>query len=145
MPRGRKTICTPERIERIANDVSAGNYAQVAARANGISIGSYFAWLKRAEEALAAAGEDGEVAEGEKIYVEFLEAIKQAEAEAERNAVAHIQKAAPDNWPAAMTYLERRFSSRWARGERRDHNAGEGRPIEISVRVTGDVDEGATG
>jgi len=145
VPIGRKTICTPDRIKRIAEVVRAGNYAQVAARASGICPGTYFGWMKKGEDAIKAAGDGGQIPENKQPYVDFFHAIKDAEAEAELAAVANVQLAGETDWKASMTFLERRFSQRWARLERREHSTGEGEAINVSVTVTGDVDEGATG
>lgn len=99
----RKTLCTPERIKRIADYIRAGNYAEVASRVGGISEATYYNWLKRGEA-------------GEKPYVEFLEAVKEAEAEAEARNIALIQRAAQNGtWQAAAWYLERKHGKRWRR------------------------------
>jgi hypothetical protein len=48
-------------------------------------------------------------------YRAFRDAVKSAESEAEVRAVAIIQRHMGTNWQAAMTYLERKYPSRWGR------------------------------
>ena len=103
---GRKTKLTPETQERIVSAIRAGNYANVAAEYAGIGETTFYRWLQEGSEA-----EDG-------IYRDFREAVKTAEREAEVRAVAMVQKAMPDNWTAAMTYLERKHPGRWGRRDR---------------------------
>jgi len=99
----RKTLCTPERTKRISDFIRAGNYAEVACRVGGISEATYYNWLKRGDS-------------GESPYTEFLEAIKEAEAEAEARNIALIQRAAQNGtWQAAAWYLERKHGKRWGR------------------------------
>jgi hypothetical protein len=40
-----------------------------------------------------------------------------------------------ENWQAAMTYLERKFSERWSRREKVDVGSHDGGPLEIVNRV----------
>ena len=49
-------------------------------------------------------------------YRQFWQAVKAAEGEAEVRAVAIIQKKMPEDWRAAMSYLERQHPKRWGRG-----------------------------
>lgn len=48
---------------------------------------------------------------------ELWESVKEAEAEAEMDAIRIVENHMEDNWQAAMTYLERRFPERWRRRE----------------------------
>src|SRR3990172_7679311 len=102
---GRPTKLNPEVSEFIVAAIRAGNYAEVAAKAAGIHPATYYEWMKR--------GKTG--AKADKLYAEFAEAVKRGEGEAEAHAVALVRKAMPDNWQAAMTYLERRYPYRWRR------------------------------
>ena len=68
-------------------------------------------------------------------YVEFLEAVKKAEAEAEALRVSRISKAGKEgNWQADAWYLERRYPDRW--GKRVQEVTGkDGGPLEYVQRV----------
>jgi hypothetical protein len=104
---GRKTKLTPELQEEVVKRIRAGNYIQVACEAVGISHTTYFNWIKKGEE-------------GKRPYVEFLEAVKKAESEAQVNYVATVASHARDQWQAAAWWLERRFPDKWGRKDRLD-------------------------
>jgi transposase len=106
MPRtGRPSKLTAERRDRFIDAIKIGNYVDTAASLAGISRSSVYSWMAKGRE-----GSRGE-------YVDFLNAVKEAEAFAENSAVGQVRRAAviPQNWTAAMTFLERRFRDRWAR------------------------------
>ena len=87
----------PELVEKIAGYIAQGNYASVACAACGISEAVYYLWLKDPDK------------------LEFLEAIKEAEAQAEVTALAAIQS--DSSWQSKAWYLERKFKDRWAKTE----------------------------
>lgn len=98
---GRPTKLTPEVQTIIIEAVEAGNYFETAAALANICKATLYNWIEKGE-----AGED--------LFVEFLDAIKSAEAKAERNALAKVHGSGP-GWQALMTFLERRHPSRWGR------------------------------
>lgn len=102
----RPTKLTAELRERVVRAIRAGNHVEPACRSAGISASSYYRWLERGREE-----QDG-------IYREFREQVERAEADAEVHAVAVIRKAMPDDWRAALAYLERRHPARWRRHAR---------------------------
>ena len=116
----RPTKCTPELTERICEYLASGCYVCTACQAVGISETTLGNWRARA-------------AEGEEPYVTFVEATKEAEAKAELRALALVQKAMPENWAAAMTWMERKFPARWSRGERREITGAGGGPVAHSI------------
>lgn len=116
----RPTKCTPELTEKICEYLASGCYVCTACQAVGISETTLGNWRARA-------------AEGEEPYVTFVEAVKEAEAKAELRALALVQKAMPENWAAAMTWMERKFPDRWSRGERREVTGAGGGPVAHSI------------
>jgi hypothetical protein len=116
----RPTKCTPELTEKICEYLASGCYVCTACQAVGISETTLGNWRARA-------------AEGEEPYVTFVEATKEAEAKAELRALALVQKAMPENWAAAMTWMERKFPARWSRGERREITGAGGGPVAHSI------------
>lgn len=108
---GRPSKLTPEVQEKILTAIRAGNYAHVAAQYAGIGERTYYRWMERGEKAKAGR------------YRQFWQAVKEAESEAEVRAVAIIQKKMPDDWRAALTYLERKHPRRW--GRRMDVTSGD--------------------
>lgn len=121
-PMGRKPKLTPERTARIIELIKAGNYIEVACAASGISEHTYFNWIAIGRSIESEHGEESEEWPSELTQYEadcgrFFQAIKIATAEAEAYAVTTIRAQMPQNWAAAMTYLERRFPGRWRRRE----------------------------
>ena len=117
---GRPSKLTPEVQEKIITAIRAGNYAQVAAVYAGIGESTFYRWMAQGERAKAGR------------YRRFWQAVKEAEGEAEVRAVAIIQKKMPEDWRAAMTYLERKHPKRW--GRRMDVTSGD-EPIQGVVPV----------
>lgn len=134
MPRPSKL--NPERHAEIVRFIRGGSYANVAARASGISEAAFYAWMDRGRG--AERDDDGNLLNPDDLpYVEFQEAVKEAEAAAEVQSVALIRQAANNGtWQAAAWYLERKYPDRFGR---KDHlrqevtgpNAG---PVEISAK-----------
>jgi transposase len=111
VPRTRTTL-NPALTGRIVELVQAGNYIETAAKAAGIHKSTYYSWMNRGEKAAEAIGRGDPVSEDEAAFADFYNQVSQAEAVAETNAVAAVREA-DRGWQAHMTYLERRFSSRW--------------------------------
>jgi hypothetical protein len=81
-------------------------------------------WMKKGESASSGA------------YVEFLEAVKKAEAEAEALRVSRISKAGKEgNWQADAWYLERRYPERWGKRIQQEVTGKDGGPLEYVQRV----------
>lgn len=78
---GRPTKLTPEVKEAIVNQIRIGNYIETAALVAGISKQSLYDWLKRGREAKRG------------IYKDFLDAVEQAQAEAEARDLSLIDEA----------------------------------------------------
>lgn len=121
----RTTDLVPSVQERIVAALRDGNYAVTACHLSGVPESTYYAWLERGKA-------------GESPFVEFLEAVGAAQAEAEQKALAVIHKAANGwtektteegigvngpisktrerdmfDWRAASWYLERKHAKRW--------------------------------
>lgn len=120
---------TPEVQATIVNYVRAGAYIETAAAAAGISKDSFYRWMRRGarekqrvEKILAedeTATFDEVVNEEERRYVEFVDAVEKALAEAElRDLLVIGQAAKAGAWQAAAWRLERKFPERWGRRDR---------------------------
>lgn len=79
----------------------AGNDVEVAGRAIGIDADTLRAWLD--PDAL------------ERDYAAFRAGVERALAEGEARHVAHIDRAAVDDWRAAAWLLERSHPDRWGK------------------------------
>lgn len=116
--------------------IEAGNYLNTACHAMGIDESTYHKWItdgKQLAVAIESANNTDELKEvlmdGGMVmgysplqcrcYVFFQYATK-ASARSEAFAVAMVRKHMPDQWTAAMTFLERRFPGRWKRKEQID-------------------------
>ena len=104
----RPSKLTPERQQKLAEAIAAGNYYETACTYAGIDYTTFRLWMQK-----------GEAQEATK-YSEFFEAITRAEAEAENTAVQIWQKAMADDWRAAQMFLERRHPDRWGKQDRLD-------------------------
>ena len=119
--RGRPTKLNPELQEEICSAIRAGNYIEPSAARAGVSKHVLYDWLKKAGVELdrvrrgQAKGLNCKVSAKAQPFVDFLDAIKKAEAEAEARDVAIIAKAALKQWQAAAWRLERKHYTRWGR------------------------------
>jgi hypothetical protein len=113
-----------------ATIADSGNYANAAAVFAGISESTYYAWLERGRSVL----ESSPVPAAERPYLEFLQAVTRASAEAEVEAVALIRKAARDgDYLAALRFLERRYPERWGNRRRVEHTVPGREPVEVRL------------
>lgn len=144
--RGRPTKFTPETRQKILTALSNGNTYEASAQYGGVTYTLFREWIKQGEQ------------ETEGEFLEFLEAVKKAEAQAEVASIARIRSAAsgqrviksetvrvtpdgeqitereyqyvPPQWQADAWFLERRRPQDWARRERHEHTGKDGQPIE---------------
>lgn len=114
-------IGEPDLVQAFLESVAEGNYIETAAEHAGLSKVTVYNWKKRGED-------------GEEPYAAFVNAMKRAEAHAEREAVKNVRRAGLDNrfWAAEMTFLERRHPERWAR--RSEGTDGPKVVVQIGVR-----------
>lgn len=96
---GPKTKYTPDRVKRITDALAAGNTRGTSAAYAGIDQKTLERWMAR--------------------YVEFANAVKDAEARAEIGHVANIAQASRNgNWTASAWWLERRRHQDWGRKDK---------------------------
>lgn len=88
---------------------------QTAFRAAGVSDETYYLWLDQAEA-------------GKSPFLEFIGALKKAEAEAEMFMSRKMLQGKEHFLPAA-TFLERRFRDRWGRSDKHTVEAN------VNIRV----------
>lgn len=129
---GKATKLTDEKFAKVIELVKIGNYATVACVAAGIPVRSYMRYLAKGatveERVLADYGDDHDfderspnpydetvISEHQWTCFRLRLAMEKAEAEAEAFAVGTVRKHMPDNWNAAMTFLERKAPRRWKR------------------------------
>lgn len=98
---GRPTKFTPETKKKLLDAIRMGNYREPSCAFAGISVSTFYAWLDKGKRQ-----KKGE-------FVEFLEAVTRAEAEAELRMIAQWQAHIPRDWRAARDLLARRYPERW--------------------------------
>ena len=103
---GRRSKLTQQLIERICEQVEAGNYIRTACGNVGISESTFHAWREKGESGVGG------------LYLEFVEALKKSEAAAEANLLSIIQ--ADPSWQSKAWILERRCPEHWGRRGRLD-------------------------
>lgn len=101
---GRPTKRTPDRRERLLTALRNGNTRECAYTAAGISHELFRQWM----------ADD----------LQFLQEVKQAEADAETFMVAALKRGTRKSWGAALAWLERRRSQDWGRVDR----------VEVTIR-----------
>jgi len=133
---GRVTLLTPERQETILEALKTGCYVETACLYAGVATPTVYNWFDRGrrERERLALSEHGTTLATEVIYLDFLEAVEKARAEAELRAVAQIQKAASlGTWQASAWYLERSSPKRWGRKDYSEITGEDGGAIRIEV------------
>lgn len=117
--RNGETMLTPELTAKIVNLILAGNYIEVAARANGIDGKTLRKWLK-----LGGMGDPR--------YAPLAEAVQDAAAKGEALDVANIAKHAQKDWRASAWRLERKHFRRWGRRDSLEITGDEDKPLVVS-------------
>ncbi len=101
--------------DKLLEYIKAGNYVVTACEAVGIAEKTYYNWIKKGKEVEEKAENGIQLTEEEANYLQFLQAIKKAKAEAIVKNVLVIQIAARKNWQAAAWWLERTNYKDWGR------------------------------
>lgn len=115
---GCPTKCTPEVTDAFAKHLRGGNYFVCVCDLLRVPESTAYDWLKRGDNALAAAGGDIEsVSEGERVFADFSESTHEASANAEIDMALRIRQAGQNDtdgdWRALAWFLEKRFQRRW--------------------------------
>lgn len=116
-PLGRPAKLTPAAQRKFLSAVKIGTPYETCCKLAGISYQTFMNWRRRAEAAAATSAKTGEpIPAAEVPFVEFLEALDAANAEAERVCLARINTAGRrGDWRADAFLLERRIPERYGR------------------------------
>jgi transposase len=104
--RGRRTKLTDATQKVIVDSIAAGVPQKYAAQRAGIGERTLAGWLAAGRKATKGP------------FLQFLQAVKKAEADAIARNVAIVQKAAGKSWQAAAWWLERRHHEDFGRKDR---------------------------
>ena len=133
----RPALLNNEIQENVCKALKAGNTRHAAAAFGGISPRTFNYWMARARKAEEKLEAGVELAEDEEKFVDFSDAVHEAEGLAECQAVAIVNKHARENtagqWTASAWWLERKKPDSWGRRERRDQQEALGEKIQINV------------
>lgn len=125
--RGRRTLCTPEIIQEIAQRIAEGSTQKDAAILSGVSESIFYRWITRGRkelarlEALGVDGIDREFVVPEELpFLELFEMVNRAIPFRKATLLEKIQFAAQDprNWTAAAWMLERLHPDEFGRKTR---------------------------
>jgi hypothetical protein len=130
---GRRPGLTEEIQKNICDALTQGNYQDDAARYAGIAESTYYKWISRGMDERNRVEDGGKPDTKEVMYVEFVEAVEKARANASVRNVMLVQRAAQDHWQAAAWWLERSFPKKWGRKERHEVTGVDGESIQVSV------------
>jgi transposase len=143
---GRPTKLNDELREVIAGQLRAGNYIETAAAFAGVSKVTLYDWIRRGKRELqrVEANPRAKVRKEEAPFVDFLNAVERAQAEAEAEDVDILRRAARDDWKAAAWRLERKFPDKWGRKDRLAAELEHAGNVGLTIAVDyGDDDEEA--
>lgn len=91
--RGRKTLLTPTRQDKIIKLVEDGNHIVTACAHAGISQTTFYRWLEHADDYDQAKATGQTPDPTKRLYVEFRDKVAFARARAEENAVKVVHRA----------------------------------------------------
>jgi len=132
--RGRKTLLNQQRLEAITTMLRAGAYVDDACRSVGIHKATFYNWLQRGNTQRERLNAGLEIEPKEQPFLEFLDAVEEADAEGIIGHVMNIDHAAKNGtWQASAWILERKQPRKWGRFERTEISGPEGAPIQINV------------
>ena len=89
-----KSKLTPELQEQLIKYIEAGNYVKIACQMVGIGKTAHYTWMERGKKASELEEKEKKIPKSEKVYLDYLDTIKKAEAKAIIRNVFIIQKAA---------------------------------------------------
>jgi len=111
---------TPDTLTRVIQAIRVGATYELAAQYGGVSYRTFRNWVLRGEAEIerrenprVKAG--SEQWDGEQPFVDFVQALRDAEGAAAVKWLALIDKAADTTWQAAAWKLERRYPSDYGR------------------------------
>lgn len=102
-PEKDKPKLNPDLIKKIGLYLEAGNFAETAAAACGISRDSYYAWLRKGANETSGP------------HFDFNEAVTNSMARGEVRLLETVRNASHKEWQAAAWMLERRHPKKWGK------------------------------
>lgn len=115
--RSPRTKLNDKTVEtKLIEALTDGAYREEAALYAGISVSTFYRWMKEGEA--AATADPPETSRQRELW----EAVKNAEAGSEIDMIRIVRTAAVKQWQAAAWWLERKNPGKWGRFERIEHS-----------------------
>lgn len=119
--------------EVIVRALRVGAYVEDAAQSAGVAVATVYNWLARGEE---HRDSNGKTPAREKPYVEFLEAVEKARADAVVANLALVRKAAQrGSWQAAAWWLERTRPDKFGRRDRHEVDVSGKTESKVTIEI----------
>jgi len=141
---GRKTVLLDVTKEQTLLDyIRIGTPVRKAVAASGIAEKTFYNWMSRGlaereRQALVPNAKDNPT---EVIFLQFLQRVEQARAEAIMKKVAVIAKSGNDgDWRAAAWWLERQVPEEFGKTDRFEIGGANGEAIKVQVEM-GDLED----
>lgn len=103
---GRPSKLTTDIQTKILLAVRKGNYQSTAAKWAGVSVRSFHGWIEKGRN------------EPNSKYGQFLQALQEAEAEAEIVALQHLRRLSEKDWHGWAWFLSRKNPAAWGRKDK---------------------------
>ena len=141
---GRKTALLDVTKEQSLLDyIRIGTPVRKAVTASGIAEKTFYNWMSRglAERERLSISMTAKSNPTEVVFLQFLQRVEQARAEAIAKKVAVIAKSGNDgDWRAAAWWLERQVPEEFGKTEKFEIGGNNGDPIKIQVEM-GDLED----
>jgi hypothetical protein len=136
---GRKTALLDVTKEQTLLDyIRIGTPVRKAVTASGIAEKTFYNWMSRglAERERLSISMTAKSNPTEVVFLQFLQRVEQARAEAITKKVAVIAKSGNDgDWRAAAWWLERQVPEEFGKTEKLEIGGSNGEPIRIQVEM----------
>lgn len=121
----------------IVEALASGCYRETAAEHAGIHVATFYRWIEQGEADIEH--------DRKSAHRELCEAIQEAEAKAELEALQAIKKAGGKSWQAHAWFLERKKPDRWGRRTALEHSGaidvGAAQGAKIAAAITDVLDD----
>lgn len=124
----------PDIVKRLEDALKVGNYVEDACEYAGLSRYTLYKWLRRGKAEIDRIQEGHKPDPAEDVYVNIVNTIEKARAEAVVRNVTLIQNAARDgSWQAAAWWLERTRPSQFGRRLATEVSGPDGGPVVVET------------
>ena len=112
----KRLSINPGIIEAVCRTLRLGAYQREAAAAAGISYSALMQWISKGGKERRHIAEGGKPRKGHALYLDLVQGMEKAQAEAQLSDLAIVTRAAQEGaWQAAAWKLERRNPDQWGR------------------------------